>query len=217
MGPIPPHGVESTLAKMPQGGENQNGERAAMGSADDRRKWDRRYGEMEPAAPRPHPLALRWRRRMIGGRMLDAACGLGRGIAAVGHLFHTVYGVDLSEVAIARARAAFPGRPVRWIVADVTQQPWPPAHFGLVCAFAFTDLPFFRRIRESIQPGGMFLYQGFARRQLEVKPDLNPAWTATPAELEHILAGWKLLEQGETSEPPFLMHYAAIRPAAMGA
>ncbi len=184
-----------------------------MSSADDRRKWNQRYGGMAPAAPRPHPLALRWRRRMIGGRMLDAACGLGRGIAAAGHLFHTVYGVDLSEVAIVQARAAYPRRPVRWIVADVTRQPWPAAYFGLVCAFAFTDLPFFRRIRESIQPGGMFLYEGFSRRELEVRPDMDPAWTATVEDLARALPGWHLLESGESGAPPFRTVYAAIRPA----
>jgi SAM-dependent methyltransferase len=203
---------------MPDGGENQNGERAAMTAADDRRKWNRRYRERERTAlPRPHPLAVRWRRRMVGGRMLDAACGLGRGIAAVGHLFHTVYGIDLSEVAVAQARNLWEERPVRWIVADVTQQPWPAGYFGLVCAFAFTDLPFFRRIQESIQPGGMFLYEGFSPRQREVKPDLNPAWTASPDDLRRLFPGWDVREQGESREPPFRTRFAAIRPAARGA
>jgi hypothetical protein len=106
---------------------------------------------------------------------------------------------------------------VRWIVADVTQQPWPAGYFGLVCAFAFTDLPFFRRIQESIQPGGMFLYEGFSPRQREVKPDLNPAWTASPDDLRRLFPGWDVREQGESREPPFRTRFAAIRPAARGA
>jgi SAM-dependent methyltransferase len=189
-----------------------------MAVADDRRKWNERYREAAGGpAPRPHPLALRWRRRMVGGRMLDAACGRGRGIAAVGHLFHTIYGVDLSEVAIAQARRAAAGRPVQWIVADVTQLPWPAEYFGLVCAFGFTDLPFFRRVQESIRPGGMFLYEGFSRRQVQVKPDLDPAWTADPDDLARVLPGWEVLEQGVSGETPYRTRYAAVRPALPGA
>jgi SAM-dependent methyltransferase len=150
---------------------------------------------------------------MAGGRMLDAACGLGRGIAAAAHLFHTVYAVDLSLTAIFHARRIWAGRPIHWIVADVTSLSWPVDFFGLVCAFGFTDLPFFARIRESIRPGGMFLYEGFSRRQLEVKPDLNPAWTSVPADWERLLEGWEVLEQGESAEPPYRTRCAALRPA----
>ena len=189
-----------------------------MSVLDDRRKWNERYGDalaQGAAKPEPHPLALRWRSRMTGGRMLDAACGLGRGIAAAGDLFHTVYGVDLSEVALGSARKVWEGRPVRWIAADVTALAWPADFFGLVCAFAFTDLPFFRRIRAGIRPGGMFLYEGFSRRQLELRPDLNPAWTATEQEMAGIFAGWTILEKGEAAEPPFRTRIAALRPASL--
>jgi SAM-dependent methyltransferase len=199
---------------MPGSGENQNGKHLAMALADDRQKWNDRYREAAALGPpAPHPLALRWRGRMVGGTMLDAACGLGRGIAAVGHLFHTVYGVDLSEVAIARARRVWAGRSIEWIVGDVTVQPWEPDCFGLVCAFGFTDLPFFRRMRGSIRPGGMIVYEGFSRRQLEAKPDLDPGWTSSPADWDQLLAGWEFLERGESTEAPFRIRCSAIRPA----
>ena len=189
-----------------------------MSLLDDRRKWNQRYGEtlaLGAAKPEPHPLALRWASRMTGGRMLDAACGLGRGVAAVGQRFDSVYAVDLSELALGAARRMWEGRPVRWIAADVTALAWPEDFFALVCAFAFTDLPFFRRLRSSIRPGGMFLYEGFSRRQLELRPEMNPAWTATEAEVAGVFAGWTILEKGETAEPPFRTWIAATRPAPL--
>ena len=113
--------------------------------------------------------------------MLDAATGLGRGIATAGGRFDPVYAVDISDAGVRRATEYWGrGRGIHWIVADVTAMDWPPEFFGLVCAFGFTDLPFFSRLRTMIAPGGMLLYEGFSARQLEVKPALDPAWTATP-------------------------------------
>jgi SAM-dependent methyltransferase len=180
----------------------------------DRQRWNRRYREAAEThrRPEPNPLALRWRERMIGGRMLDAACGLGRGIASAGPEIREVYAVDISDVAVAAARRLWAGRPIRWIVGDVTALRWPPAFFGLVCAFAFTDRPFFRRIQDAICPGGMFLYEGFSRRQMEVKPDLNPEWTSTPDQMAELFGGWQVLECAENPAAPFRTRLAAIKP-----
>jgi tellurite methyltransferase len=179
----------------------------------DRRKWNVRYRDLGAAVarPEPHPLAVRWRPRFSGGAMLDAACGLGRGICGALDAFDPIYGVDVSDVAIVAARRLYPPR-VRWIVADVTALPWPDGRFGLVCSFGFTDLPFLRRIRAAIRPGGMLLYEGFSRRQLEVRPEMNPDWTLTLPLLRELVAGWEVFESGETGTQPYLVRCAAIRP-----
>jgi SAM-dependent methyltransferase len=145
--------------------------------------------------------------------MLDAACGMGRGLAGALDAFAPLIAVDVSDVAIRAARPLYPPRRVRWIVADVTALPWPRDFFGLVCSFGFTDAPFLRRMRASVRKGGLVLYEGFARRQAEVRPDLNPAWTLTLPELEELFSGWTILETGETAAPPFLVRCAALRPA----
>lgn len=184
-----------------------------MALEDDRVKWNARYAESAAARPpAPHPLALRWRGRMTGGRMLDAACGLGRGIAAAGHLFHTIFAVDLSEVAVAQARRLWAGRNIQWTVGDVGAMAWEADSLGLACAFGFTDLACFRRLRAAMRPGGMFLYEGFSPRQREVHAGLDPAWTASPGDLMEILPGWTVLEQGESTDPPYRTRFAAVRP-----
>ena len=150
--------------------------------------------------------------------MLDAATGLGRGIATAQGRFDPIYAVDLSDVAVRRARRYWAGaghgdqRRIQWIVADVTAICWPPDFFGLVCAFGFTDLPFFSRLTRAIAPGGMLLYEGFAARQLELKPGLDPGWTATPEAMRGLFRGWEVLTCEESETPPFRLRFAAIRP-----
>lgn len=190
---------------------------APSAAEQDRRKWNVRYRDAGAAAPpqrpEPHPLAVRWRAGFIGGAMLDAACGLGCGLAGAVDGFAPVYAVDVSEVAIAAARKLWPQPHIRWIVGDVTALRWPEDRFGLVCSLRFTDVPFLRRMRACIRPGGMILFEGFSRRQLETKPGMNPAWTTAPAELADVFAGWELLELGESDMPHALVRCAAIRPA----
>ena len=180
-----------------------------------RQKWNDRWQNnlTDSLLPKPHFLADDWSQRFVGGNMLDAACGLGRGIASCGGSFSRIYGVDVSDVAVhmARERWAEDDR-IQWLVADVTQLNWPKEYFGLVTAFGFTDLTFFEKLKELIVPGGMFLYEGFSVRQREVKPELLPAWTTTPEEIRTLFSGWEILACGETGGPPYRVHLAAIRP-----
>jgi tellurite methyltransferase len=182
----------------------------------DRRKWNARFrGAAEnPKRPVAHPMAERWRGRFIGGPMLDAACGLGRGLAGGLDHFAPVYAVDVSDVGIAAARKFWPQPGIRWVVADVTALPWPQDHFGLVCSLRFTDVGFLRGIRAAIRPGGMLLFEGFSSRQFAASPKLNPDWVMSPDKFRDLFAGWEILEIGESDEPGHaLIHAAAIRPA----
>jgi SAM-dependent methyltransferase len=184
-----------------------------MALRDDRGKWDRRYAELETptARPDPHPMALAWRHLFRGGPMLDAACGLGRGIASGLGAFQPVFAVDVSEVGLRRAQDLWRGVPgIRWIVADIKTLPWPERRFGLICAFGFTDMTFFRAVPRLLRPGGLFLYEGFSARQLELKPDLNPEWIGDPNAMRALFASGCVLECAESEEPPFRLRLAAL-------
>ena len=180
-----------------------------------RGKWNRRWEESpgEPFSPEPHALGLQWSHRFAGGAMLDAASGLGRGIATANGRFDPIYAVDISDVAISRAQRIWSGnRRIQWIQADITSIPWPADFFGLACAFGFTDLPFFARLAKMIVPGGMLLYEGFSVRQLEIKPGLDPDWTSTPHAMQNLFSGWEVLTCEESESAPYRLRFAAIRP-----
>jgi ubiquinone/menaquinone biosynthesis C-methylase UbiE len=187
-----------------------------MNQADARLKWNRRYEDKlaEAPAPEPNPLALRFLEHVRGGWMLDAACGLGTGIAAAIDRVERAIGVDLSETALLAARRYWGEHPrIQWIQADVSRLVWPPDTFALVCAFGFTDWVFLRQARRMVRPGGLFLYQGFSQRQLEVKPGLDPAWTSTPESVAALFPGWRVLAAEESGEPPYRVSFAGLRPA----
>ena len=181
-----------------------------------RGKWNRRYQErlQDKAAPEPNPLALRFLEHVQGGTMLDAACGLGSGIAAAIDRVDRAIGVDLSETALAAAHRYWGRHPkIVWIQADVSRLHWPPAFFTLVCAFGFTDWEFLRQVPVIVRPGGLFLYQGFSRRQIEVKPTLDPDWTSTPESIAALFPRWRQLACEESAEPPYRVSFAGLRPA----
>lgn len=186
-----------------------------MAHADVRGKWNRRYADKltQGAGPEPNPLALRFLDHVHGGLMLDAACGLGTGIAAALERVERAIGVDLSETALAAARSYWGPEPrIVWIQADVSRLSWPPATFALVCAFGFTDWAFLRGVARIVRPGGLFLYQGFSARQLAVKPDLDPAWTSTPADVSALFPGWRVLACEASAVPPYRVSFAGQRP-----
>lgn len=182
-----------------------------------REKWNRRYQEKfagrSAEMPDPNPLAMRFRERVSGGILLDAACGLGTGIAALIDRVERVIAVDLSDEALRAAQAAWEHRRnIEWIQADVSRMGWPSGFFDVICAFGFTDWDFLERVPDWIKPGGLFLYQGFSRRQMSVKPTLDPAWTSTPEDIAALFPGWEALALEETNQAPFRVSFAAIRP-----
>lgn len=190
------------------------GHTSTMNVAEVREKWNRRYQENLEAGiqPEPNPLALRFSHLVSGGVMLDAACGLGSGIAALLDRVRLAIGVDFSETALRAARGHWGDNPkIQWIQGDLEKMTWIPRSFSAVCAFGFTDWEFLRAVPEIIRPGGVFFYQGFSRRQLDLKPGLDIAWTSTPKEIRGIFPGWEELACEESSGPPWRISFAARR------
>ena len=158
-------------------------------------------------------MVLRWQTQVPPGPMLDAACGLGRGIASAPETCGAIVAVDLSLTGLRQARRQWAGREgISWIVADVATLPLPAGHFAAICAFGFTDWRFLRRVETLLMPGGVLFYEGFSPRQRAVRPNLNPDWTATRAQLQQVFGRWRLLECVESTEPPYRTRLAAVHP-----
>jgi SAM-dependent methyltransferase len=94
--------------------------------------------------------------------VLDLGCGNGIPTARLLAEHHTVIGVDLSEVQIARARRLVPR--AEFVVADMSLLDFPPASFDAVVSFfAIIHVPLdeqpslFARIGRWLRPGGVFL------------------------------------------------------------
>ncbi|MDH5752545.1 MAG: class I SAM-dependent methyltransferase [Deltaproteobacteria bacterium] len=188
-----------------------------MTLTDVREKWNRRWKEEDVPEDagriEPNPLVVRLLPLLRGRTMLDAACGMGRGLAALVDRYEIIYAVDLSDAAVGIASRIWKKHSnIRWVKADVKNLAWPRNGLDLVCAFGFTDWDFFKMIPGIISPGGMFLYQGFSKRQLEVRENLDPDWTSSQEEMEALFSGWEYLVSEESVEPPYRVSFAARKP-----
>lgn len=182
-----------------------------------RKKWNRRYEEKSRAgiSPEPNPLALRFQHRVQGGVMLDAACGLGSGIAALAGQVERIVAMDLSDRALRDGKAHWKGHDnISWVQGDVARMEWRGPCFEVICAFGFTDWNFFRRVPHLLKKGGLFFYQGFSARQLTVKPNLDPAWTSTPESILALFHGFEVLALESSESPPFRVSFAAAAPGS---
>jgi 2-polyprenyl-3-methyl-5-hydroxy-6-metoxy-1,4-benzoquinol methylase len=94
----------------------------------DRKKWDRRDREgayLERV--RPAELLVEWLPRLRQGTALDLACGAGRNALFLAQSGFSVDAVDISPVALERARASADslGVIVNWLQADLDSDSLP--------------------------------------------------------------------------------------------
>jgi SAM-dependent methyltransferase len=141
-------------------GEQQFGETAQAA------EWDARYRERDGAmwSGRPNGRLVAEVAALTTGRALDVGCGEGADAIWLAQRGWTVTAIDVSEVAIGRAREAShsAGVSVEWICGDVLQTPFLAGSFELV-SMQYPALrkaagePAVRRLLDMVRPGGLLL------------------------------------------------------------
>lgn len=101
-----------------------------------------------------------------GARVLDAPCGHGRFALDLARRGCNVTGVDISQdaLAVARASAAAEGLSINWRQSDMRDLPWPGAFDAVLCAgnsFGYFDdagnAAYLSAAVAALKPGGRFL------------------------------------------------------------
>jgi SAM-dependent methyltransferase len=104
--------------------------------------------------------AARW---AAGKRVLDVACGEGYGSALLASRAAHVTGVDVSDAAVAHARAAYGERAnLEFVQASCTALPFPDASFDTVASFETLEhieaqAAFLDQVARVLKPGGVFV------------------------------------------------------------
>ena len=110
----------------------------------DRARWNAKYVAGEYAG-RTHatPLLTVWIDRLPRGRALDVACGRGRNAIYLAANGYSVDAVDISGVALERARerADTEGVDVNWIVADLDHHDVEREAYDVVVVARFLSRP----------------------------------------------------------------------------
>jgi SAM-dependent methyltransferase len=158
----PPARPPSNLGDVPadEQGEDRCG---AAGQADE---WDARYSEQDGAkwSGRPNGRLLAEVAGLMPGRALDVGCGEGADAIWLARKGWTVTAIDISEVALSRARVAagHAGAEVEWICGDVLGTAFPAGSFALV-SMQYPALPkgagevALRTLLATVRPGGLLL------------------------------------------------------------
>ncbi|MGP8207050.1 MAG: class I SAM-dependent methyltransferase [Acidimicrobiales bacterium] len=147
---------------MPEDEHSQKRFDAAAQAAE----WDARYGESEGAmwSGRPNGRLLVEVAGLAPGWALDVGCGEGADAIWLAQSGWTVTAIDISDVAISRARqaAARAGAVVEWACGDALQTSFPARSFDLV-SMQYPALPkatgeaAVRALLGTVRSGGLLL------------------------------------------------------------
>jgi SAM-dependent methyltransferase len=128
--------------------------------------WDARYRERDGArwSGRPNGRLVSEVADLTPGRALDVGCGEGADAIWLARRGWTVTGIDISEVAVRRAREAAEtaGAMVEWLAGDARQTSFPAGSFDLV-SLQYPALPkaageaAVRTLLDAVRPGGLLL------------------------------------------------------------
>lgn len=133
--------------------------------------------------------------------VLDLACGSGRNGLYLLDLGLSVVFADrqqsqLDEIA---SQCESNKRARIWAV-DLEQpegNPLAGRFFAAILVFRYLYRPLMKAIRESIQPGGLIVYETFTTEQPNYGRPSNPDFLLQPGELQETFAGWELLHSFE--------------------
>lgn len=137
-----------------------------FGAAGQAAEWDGRYGEQGDIrwSGRPNGRLVAEVAELPAGQALDVGCGEGADAIWLAGRGWTVTGVDVSDVALQRARAAAEdaGVVVEWVCGDALATPLPAAAFTLV-SLQYPALPkaageaALQTLLDTVRPGGNLL------------------------------------------------------------
>jgi SAM-dependent methyltransferase len=146
-------------------GEHEHREQH-FGQADQAAAWDARYRERDGAmwSGRPNGRLVAEVAALTPGRALDVGCGEGADAVWLAQRGWTVTAIDISSVAIGRARETPDpaGASVEWICGDVLQTPLPAGSFDLM-SMQYPALPkaageaAVQTLLGTVRPGGLLL------------------------------------------------------------
>jgi SAM-dependent methyltransferase len=145
--------------------EHEHGEQH-FDAAGQAAEWDARYRERDGAmwSGRPNGRLVAEVATLTPARALDVGSGEGADAIWLAQRGWTVTAIDISEVAMCRAReASHPaGASVEWICGDALQTPFRTGSFDLV-SMQYPALPkaageaAVRRLLDTVRPGGLLL------------------------------------------------------------
>jgi SAM-dependent methyltransferase len=137
--------------------------------------------------PAPSPWVQRWAASIRpGGAVLDVAAGAGRHARLLARMGFEVDAVDRDASLFVDAPAE-----VRLLEADIEAGPWPYSgrRFDGIVVTNYLHRPLLPVLVDSLEPGGVLVYETFARGHEKYGKPSNPAFLLAPGELLEAVRG----------------------------
>lgn len=158
-----------------------------------------------------------------GGAVLDIAAGSGRHARWFAERGHAVVAIDRAEAALAALGGIDGVEPVSADLEDGSPWPLPDTQrFAAVVVANYLYRPLLPRLASLLAPGGILLYETFARGNETIGKPSNPAFLLAPGELLEAVRGRLTVvayEDGYAAypRPAFVQRICAVLPAQPGA
>jgi SAM-dependent methyltransferase len=154
----------------------------------DQKRWDERYRRRGFVFPkRPHPFLKKNLRLLPKGRALDLAAGEGRNAIFLAEKGFEVDAVDISEVALKKARqwARAKGLRIRTFVADLDTYSIDEEGYDVIANFYFLRRRLIPKIKKGLKKGGKVIFETYLleQRTIGVAGPKNPRYFLKPNEL----------------------------------
>jgi SAM-dependent methyltransferase len=155
----------------------------------ERDKWDDRYrsGSYEG---RTHPTALlaEWAPRLPAGKALDVGCGAGRNALYLAAAGFAVDAVDISSVALERARRSADerGLAVQWLAVDLDEDAdvsLPNGPYGAIVWVRYVNRQLMPSLLRRLRAGGYLLCEQHLTTTADVVGPKSPEFRLEPGEL----------------------------------
>lgn len=170
------------------------------------------------AADAPSDWVVRWAHLIPGGgEVLDIAAGHGRHARWLAARGHHVVALERDGAALAALAGIGAVEPVQADLEDGS--PWPLAEsrrFAAVVVTRYLHRPLLPRLAALLAPGGVLVYETFARGNETVGRPSNPAFLLAPGELlDAVRPALRVIafEDGfeATPRPAFVQRICAVR------
>jgi len=135
---------------------------------EDQKRWDRKYRERKPDLHQgANTILKKYLRTLPKGKALDLAAGEGRNALFLAENGFEAEAVDVSPVAINRARksAKVRGVKIKAVSADLDTYPIHPGKYNVILNFYFLDRRLIPRIRKGLKKGGMVVFETYTAEQ----------------------------------------------------
>ena len=174
-------------------------------SLKDKEKWDAKYGDGDRISAKVPSDWLTTHTGLLSGKgkALDIAAGEGRNSIFAASLGYEVVCMDISEVALSKARALASKNNVKitTLSADLDNNSLPKNEYDLVLCFNFLERNLFPEIQNTLKTGGILFYETFTVDYLKYS-SFKRQWVLEQNELLKAFEGFRVLRYREVDEKP---------------